>query len=144
MGMDERFVRCIKEGKLVKVGLQSDMVKKELGASKSDLKSAEDSISTGNFKWAIVQAYYSMFHTAKALVLSSGYREKSHACLSIALRVLFVDSGILENKHSDHFRDCMDLREDADYGMIYSEQSSLTAVEWAAEFLTDAKRVINA
>ena len=143
--MDERFVRCIKEGKLVKVGVQPDMVKKELDVSNSDLKSAEDSISTGNFKWAIVQAYYSMFHTAKALVLSSGYREKSHACLSIALRVLFVDSGILENKHSDHFKDCMDLlREDADYGMIYSEQSALKAVEWAAEFLKDAKKVINA
>ncbi len=140
--MDERFERCVREGKLVKIGLQPDMVKKELVVSKSDLKSAEDSISTGNFKWATVQAYYSMFHTAKAIVLSSGYREKSHLCLSIALRALFIDSGTLENKHSDHFRDCMDLREDADYGMIYSEQSALKAVEWAAEFLNDAKKVI--
>lgn len=140
--MDERFERCVREGKLVKIGLQPDMVKKELVVSKSDLKSAEDSISTGNFKWATVQAYYSMFHTAKALVLSGGYREKSHACLSIALKALFVDSGILESKHSDHFKDCMDLREDADYGMIYSEQSALKAVEWATEFLNEAKKAI--
>jgi len=143
-GMDERFERCLKEGKLVKEKHQPDLVEKELKAAESDLETAEKSVSEANFKWATVQAYYTMFHTAKALVMSKGYREKSHACLSIALKALFVDSGVIEAKHHNRFRDCMNLREDADYGMVYSESSAKAAVEWAKEFLEDAKEKINA
>jgi uncharacterized protein (UPF0332 family) len=142
--MDERFERCIREGKLVKEGVQSDLVKKELEAAEADLKSAGNSASEGNFKWVTVQAYYSMFHTAKALVFSKGYREKSHLCLSIALKALFMDTGILEGKHLTRFRDCMSLREDADYGLAYSESSSKAALGWAREFLKDAKSAIKA
>jgi uncharacterized protein (UPF0332 family) len=83
-----------------------------------------------------------MFHTTKALVLSKGYREKSHLCLSIALKALFIDSNVLETKHFERFRDCMNLREDADYGLVYSEGSAKAAVEWAKEFLEDAKSEI--
>ncbi len=142
--MDERFDRCIREGKLVKEGLQPDLVKKELEAAEADLESAGNSASEGNFKWVTVQAYYSMFHTAKALVLSRGYREKSHICLSIALKALFMDSGVLESRHLTRFRDCMGLREDADYGLIYSESSAKAALGWAREFLEDAKSAIRA
>jgi uncharacterized protein (UPF0332 family) len=140
--MDERFERCIREGKLVREGIQQDLVDKELEAAESDFTCAENSISEGNFKWATVQAYYTMFHTAKALVLSKGYREKSHLCLSIALKALFIDSGILENRHFTRFKDCMNLREDADYGLVYSESSAKAAVVWAKEFLEDANSII--
>ena len=93
--MDSRFKRCLDEGKLVKIGVQRDLVDKEIAAAAFDLESAEKSLKEGNPKWATVQSYYSMFHTAKALVHSKGFREKSHACLSIALRALFVDENIL-------------------------------------------------
>ena len=142
--MTDKLERCLREGKLAKEGLQPDLVKSELNAAESDLETATNSLSEGNFKWATVQAYYSMFHTAKALVLSRGYREKSHACLSIALKELFIDAAVLESKHFTRFRDCMSLREDADYGLVYSETSAKTAVDWAAEFLEDAKTAIRA
>jgi len=140
--MDERFERCLRDGKLARIGSQPDLVDKELKAAESDLETAEDSATEGNFKWATIQAYYTMFHTVKALVMSRGYREKSHACLSIALKALFVDGGILEAKHHNRFRDCMNLREDADYGLVYSESSAKAAVGWAKEFLEDAKIII--
>ena len=95
--MDSRFNLCLKEGKLVKIGVQPDLVKKEADAAAYDLQSAEKSLEEGNPKWATVQAYYSMFHTAKALAFHKGYREKSHACLSIALKALFVDTNELES-----------------------------------------------
>ncbi len=62
------------------------MVKKEIEGSKLDLSSAEESLNDEEYKWASVQAYYSMLHAAKALGLKKGYREKSHYCLLIALR----------------------------------------------------------
>lgn len=140
--MDEQFERCVKEGKLAKERVQPDLVEKEVGAAEEDLGRAENSASQDDFKWATVQAYYSMFHTAKALVLSKGYREKSHQCLSIALKALFIDSGALERKHYERFRDSMNLRHDADYGLIYSESSAKAVIGWAREFLEDAQAVM--
>ena len=45
-----------------------------------------------------MQSYYSMFHAAKALVLKKGYREKSHFCLIIALRELYVNKNKLNGE----------------------------------------------
>ena len=141
--MDNRFLRCLDEGKLKKIPIQADLVQKELDGAKSDLAWAEKSGSDGNPKWAIVQAYYSMFHSAKALVLSKGYAEKSHFCLLIAFKALFVDSGLTEKKYSDWLRDSMALRHDADYGLTYSSDSAGEAVSWAREFFTMAKKLVS-
>lgn len=140
--MDSRMRRCIEEKKMVRIPVQPDLVKKEMDAALFDLRTAEESFSESNYKWATVQAYYSMFHTAKALVLSRGYREKSHACLSIALKSLLVDENLLAQTHFEHFRDCMELREDADYGLVYSEHSAETVIGWAKEFLNAAEGII--
>ncbi|MBI2079836.1 HEPN domain-containing protein [Candidatus Micrarchaeota archaeon] len=140
--MDERFEKCIKEGKLVKEKVDPDLIKKEINGAESDIRSATNSFSERDFKWTTIQSYYSMFHTAKALVLSKGYREKSHKCLSIAIKALFIDALTLETKHYDHFRDCMNLREDADYGLVYSENSARTALDWAKDFLNSTKIII--
>jgi len=142
MTMDSRFNLCLKEGKLVKIGVQPDLVTKEADAAAYDLQSAEKSLEEGNPKWATVQAYYSMFHTAKALAFHKGYREKSHACLSIALKALFVDTNELESGQFEHFRDCMALRKDADYGLIYSDKSAEEVVGWAREFLSAAGKLL--
>ena len=64
--------------------------KKEIENAKYDLERARNSLYEEDFKWSAVQSYYSMFHAAKALVLKEGYREKSHFCLSIAPRELYV------------------------------------------------------
>ncbi len=142
IAMDNRFKQCIEEGKLVKIGIQPDLIEKELIESANDLKSAEKSLLEKNPKWATVQAYYSMFHAGKALVLSKGYREKSHACLSIALKALFVEANLLERKHLEHFRDCMALRMDADYGAIYSKETASQLIGWGNEFLIEAKKIL--
>ena len=140
--MDSRFKNCMEEGKIVKIGAQPDLVKKELAAAELDLKSCEKSLKEDDPKWATVPAYYSMFHSAKALVLSKGFREKSHYCLSVALKALFVDGNLLEAVHYERFRDCMNLRQDADYGMIYSEKSAGEVALWAREFLSEAKKLL--
>jgi uncharacterized protein (UPF0332 family) len=140
--MGERFKQCIKERGLQEGKVERDIIEKEIGEAERDLDRAENSASEGDFKWATIQAYYSMFHTAKALVLSRGYREKSHLCLSVALRHLFVDGGRLQRKHYERFMDSMALRKDADYGLVYSESSAAASIGWAREFLEDARSTL--
>lgn len=97
--MDNRFKQCLDENKLVKAKDAGDLIAKELSAAELDLATAKTSLSEENHKWATVQAYYSMFHAAKALIYGKGYREKSHQCLWIALKTLYVDEDAMEEKH---------------------------------------------
>jgi uncharacterized protein (UPF0332 family) len=132
------FEICLKERRILKIEASNEMIKKEVEGAKYDLLSAEESIDDEDYKWASVQAYYSMFHAAKALVLKKGYREKSHYCLLIALKELYVKPRELDPEFTDNFEMGMDIRHEADYALIFDEESAKIAIENARKFLEKA------
>ena len=136
------FERCIKERRLVKIKPSNEMIHRELDSAEYDLERAENSLEEGDLKWAAVQSYYSMFHAAKALVLKKGYREKSHFCLVIALRELYVKEDTLNAEMVENLELCMHLRHEADYGLTYHRESAETAIKYAGEFLNDALKLL--
>jgi hypothetical protein len=75
------FERCLSSGRIQRVDAGMEWVQKELEQASYDIARARSSLKRRDYKWAIVQGYYSMFHCTKALVLRAGYREKSHVCL---------------------------------------------------------------
>ena len=119
------------------------MIEKEILNSEYDLNRSKDSIKNKDYKWAAVQAYYSMFHSAKALVLKKNYREKSHYCLLIALNELYVKKELLDKDMIDNFELCMNLRHDADYGLIYDKESAETAINYADLFFKKTLKTLN-
>lgn len=129
--MRYRFDECLARGKIVKIPVDPALVEKELREAESDLAAAEKSLADHNEKWAIIQGYYSLFHSLRSLVLGRGYREKSHRCLKYAVEALLVDEGLLDGSVLVHFSYAMDLREGADYGCIYDAESARTVVESA-------------
>jgi len=88
-GVNAEIERLISERKLMKAQISSAMILKEIEAAQTDLQDAVDSLQSNKFKWATIQGYYSMFHSARALLFSKGLREKSHYALFLALRALF-------------------------------------------------------
>ncbi len=116
------------------------MILKEIEAAETDLKDAKDSFENGKFKWATIQGYYSMFHSARALLFSCGYREKSHYALLLSIRALF--SKELERSLIDRFEDGMNLRQEADYGLKFSETGAIGNIDGAEELLARAKKIL--
>lgn len=88
--MNQNFKRCLDDKKIVSVSYAKNLVGKEMDAALEDLDDATFGFKHQRYKWCIIQSYYSMFHAARALIYSCGYREKSHHCLSVALKALFV------------------------------------------------------
>jgi uncharacterized protein (UPF0332 family) len=123
-----RFDECIERGKIVKIPVDPALVVKEFREAEADLSAAERSLADHQEKWAIIQGYYSLFHSLRALVFGKGYREKSHRCLKHAVEALLVDEGLIKPEVLDHFSFAMDLREGADYGCIYNEESARLVV----------------
>jgi len=137
------FERCLKDGRIVRVGLDHAMVEKELAIAALDLDAARGSLAGGNAKWASTQSYYSMFHSAKALVLWKGYREKSHWCLLVALRELLVGAGELDGELADDFELCMGIRHEADYALRYDEITATRTVSMAERMLDASRRLLS-
>lgn len=119
--MNNRFERCKEKRKIIQIAADPELLEKELKESYSDLQSAVRSMDEGNYKWAIVQCYYAMFHAFRGLLFSKGYREKSHICLKFAIIALFVDEGLISEDLLEDFDFSMKAREKADYSYIYGE-----------------------
>ncbi|MEI9479123.1 MAG: HEPN domain-containing protein [Deltaproteobacteria bacterium] len=126
--MKYQFDECLERGKIVKIPIDPALVEKELREAEADLAAAEQSLLDLQEKWAIIQAYYSIFHSLRSQVFGKGYREKSHRCLKYAVEALLVDQGVLDPVVLEHFSFAMDLREGADYGCIYNAESASIVV----------------
>lgn len=135
------FKRFIEERKLTRIKIDRKLVLKEIDGAISDLEEAKDSLARKKFKWATIQGYYTMFHAARALLYSKGLREKSHYALLVALRKLF--SNQLDAEHIRDFDEAMSLREEADYGLTFSEEGAREVFEDAKAFLVKAKEILH-
>jgi len=135
------FKRFIDERRLIRIGIDRKLVLKEIEGAVSDLEEAKSSLSRQRYKWATIQGYYSMFHAARALVYSKGFREKSHYALLVALRELFSGQLTVDSIHD--FHEAMGLREEADYGLVFSEDAARETVDDAEKLLSKAKAILH-
>jgi len=94
--MNQDFNQCLESKKIIPFARGKELVEKELSIAQSDLSDAKAGFENQRYKWSTIQGYYAMFHAARALIYSRGYREKSHYYLAIALRALFVDENLME------------------------------------------------
>lgn len=85
-----------------------------------------------------MKSYYSVFHAARAVVYSLGYREKARFAISIVLRELEKQDK-LEPKYTLDFEAYVEAREDADYRLEYSEERAKASIKMAGRFLERMK-----
>jgi uncharacterized protein (UPF0332 family) len=140
--VNQDFKQCLENKKIIPFERGKELVKKELSIGESDLLDAKAGFQEKRYKWSTIQAYYAMFHATRALVYSKGYREKSHYCLSVALRALFVEEGKLDAQAGRDFLNAMNLREAADYEAEFSEAGAIAVIAAAEKFIVKAKGLI--
>lgn len=134
------FRRFVEDRRLIRIKIDRKMILKEIEGAMSDLEEANNSLSRQKFKWATIQGYYSMFHAARALVYSKGFREKSHYALLVAIRELLesqLGTGLIRS-----FEEAMNLRQEADYGLVFSEEGAKTIVHSAQKLLNRVKEIL--
>ncbi|MBU4376518.1 MAG: HEPN domain-containing protein [Candidatus Omnitrophica bacterium] len=138
------FKDCVVKKRIFYFKSSKHLIKPEPEEAVSDLSTAEKEFSESGFKWATVKAYYSMFHSARALLYSRGYREKGHFCLYLAIKELFVKENKLDSSLVEAFNTGMILREEADYKRTFSEKSASAIIKSAGKFLKAAKAILKA
>lgn len=141
--MNQAFKDCIEKKRIFEFPEAKKLVSKELRIAFDDLNEAKDRFKNGKYKYAIINAYYATFHSARALLYSKGYRERSHYCLYVAIDTLFVKAGFLEKRFSRILKDGMSLREDADYGGDFSKEGAALSISNAEEFIKNSEEFLS-
>lgn len=119
----------VKKNRLIENNYSTEMYQKEFRVGERDIETAQKSFLDGDFKWAVIQAYYAIFHAARALLFKSGYREKSHSALKIAIKTLYIETGVLSNDTYNALERGMSLREMADYKETYSQSGAENLIQ---------------
>ncbi|MBN1385542.1 HEPN domain-containing protein [Candidatus Woesearchaeota archaeon] len=132
---------CLEQGFLVRIGIDPNLIKKELVEAGYDMKKAGKAFTELDFKWSIIQSYYSMFHSGRALLFRLGYKERRHFAIGVVLEDL-NKKGKLESRFVNDFNAAVDSREGADYHYIYSEEIAQHILDVAREFNKRLDRLI--
>lgn len=82
------------------------------------LAAAEHLFTHGFPEFAVGRAYYAMFYSAEALLLSRDLSFSKHSAVIAAFGQHFVKTGILDASLHRHFLEAFDLRNLADYGAV--------------------------
>lgn len=93
---------------------------------------------------AISRAYYAMFLSAEALLLTKDLSAKTHSGVLFLLNEHFVKTGKLEKDYFEMLRKSKEMRENGDYEVLYeaTEEETKSAVENAKKFVARMKQIL--
>jgi uncharacterized protein (UPF0332 family) len=140
--MTREHDECIKKGKIKPFSRGITLAPKEIETAKSDLETARKTYKEGDYKWATIQIYYSMFHSARALLYTNNLREHSHYCLIAAIKAIYVETKQIPASFVEGLQEAKNLREEADYYNRWSQAGCEKLLKLAEEFLHKAESLI--
>ena len=133
---------CIKRSKIKPFSRGVTLAPKEIDTARADLETARKTYKEGDYKWATIQIYYSMFHSARALLYAKNLREHSHYCLIAAIKTLYVETKQIPVFFLEGLQEAKNLREEADYYNRWSQVGCEKLLKLAEEFLNKAKSLL--
>ncbi|OGS43087.1 MAG: hypothetical protein A2539_09365 [Elusimicrobia bacterium RIFOXYD2_FULL_34_15] len=140
--MSLNYDDCLKRGKIKPFSRGKELSNKELEEAILDFERARKTYSEGDYKWAVIQLYYAMFHSARALLYKENLREHSHFCLLTAIRELYVNKNKLPLHLLEGLQEAKTLREEADYYSRWTKQGCEKLLKIAEEFIDKSKGLI--
>lgn len=133
---------CFEKGLLRRIAPSPEKAKASLEASEKFIAKAEFNMKEYP-DVAILMAYDSLLHAARAVLFRDGISEKSHACVVAYLREKYAGRGLAEEQVNtlDTYRR---VRHTAQYGLsaVYSLDEAEEAISCAKDFLSAIKALL--
>jgi uncharacterized protein (UPF0332 family) len=117
-----------------------------LRKSERALRAAETLLAADDPETAVGRAYYSMLHTAQALLREQDVRFRKHSSVHGAFGQQFAKTGVLDPKFHRWLLDSYDdrLRGDYDIESVIVGQNASLRIAQAREFLQAARQWLEA
>ncbi len=116
---------------------ESVLIAQRIQKSKAKLKAAKHSLSNEDYDDAISRAYYSVFHSSKALLQYIGIEVKTHHALKQMFGIHLVQSGLVDKEMGRCLNELKDERENGDYDIVtyFDKEDAQNAVNKAENFI---------
>ena len=116
-------------------------VKAFLEKAKRSQKAAAKLLKEGDVDFAASRAYYSLFYTAEALLLSRGLSFSSHSAVIANFGKKFAKTGTLHLKFHHYLMESQDRRNIGDYSVLaeVTKDQVMEMLAWAKEFIKAAE-----
>lgn len=75
--MSRDYEWCLEKRRIVRQEYAEDLIDPELKNAKADLMTAKKTYSDSGFKWATIQAYYSMFKQPERCSSERGFAKRA-------------------------------------------------------------------
>ena len=110
------------------------------------LRAAELLLTANDPETAVGRAYYSMLHTAQALLREQDIRFRKHSSVHGAFGQYFAKTTLIDPKFHRWLLDSYDdrIRGDYDTECVIEEESAALRIEQAKEFLQTARQWLEA
>jgi len=133
---------CFGKGHLKRTAVEKGKIENSFVLSDHFLGRARGNLSMDYYDVSFLMAYNSMLHTAKALLFSRGYSERSHYCMILLLQSEFKGQ-------VSKFLDILDSYRIARHSIQYrggscAETDAKEAIDDAEKFLELAKKELKA
>jgi len=117
---------------------------KLLGKADQALRAATILLDAGDAETAIGRAYYTMFHTAQAVLREKDLRFRKHGSVHAAYGQHFAKTGVLDPKFHRWLLAAFNARIKTDYDIesAIDNESAARTNEQAREFLETARRYL--
>jgi uncharacterized protein (UPF0332 family) len=101
------------------------------------LKESEHLLHGGFFRGAVGRAYYAMFHSAKAVLLSKAIERSSHHAVLSAFGEYIIKPGLIERRFHTYITKAFSRRNECDYlSFIVADKPEVEAIlKRAGEFV---------
>lgn len=115
-----------------------------LARAHEDVTAARYLLEKSLFAHAVSDAYYAMFHAAKALLVEQGTEVSSHRGVLSTIGHDFVRSGRLAPVFGEHLHIAFDQRQRADCKVTdhLDEVVARECLEWAEGFIAEAEQIL--
>jgi len=112
--------------------------------AKRSRKAAAKLFDDGDVDFAASRAYYSLFYTASALLLSRNLSFSSHSGVIANFGKEFARTQAMDPKFHNYLIESQDRRNIGDYGIItvVTEEQTREMLEWAKEFIEAAEEYL--
>ena len=90
-------------------------IKQLLSLAEQALDTAQGNLASGDLRATVNRAYYAIFYTSSAVLLTKGVERRTHSDVISAFREHFVKTGLIETEYSHIYGEALVARRDADY-----------------------------
>jgi uncharacterized protein (UPF0332 family) len=135
---------CLEQGILAKAKPDLEKAKSSIMMAEHKLELAQTEFEHQIFEGAIINAYASMFHSARALLFKDGFKERSHFAVYIFVNEKY--SNKIERKYLRELNSLRLTRHELMYGLEKSteiqESNADTAIKMAEGFLKAIQKIV--